>query len=138
MGRLDAEGYLYLVDRKQDMIISGGENIYPNDIEDCLARHCEVKEAAAIGVPDEQWGELVVAYVVPVPGRRPDPEQLAAFCSQHLPNYMKPRRFEFCENLPRSPTGKILRRELRALERLRLEASQHQPKEPVRTTGEQP
>ncbi len=138
MGRLDADGYLYLVDRKQDMIISGGENIYPNDIEDCLARHLEVKEAAVVGVPDEQWGEMVVAYVVPVSGRRPDVEELAAFCSQHLPNYMKPRRFEFCEDLPRSPTGKILRRELRALERRRVEIAQRRREERVGAPGGQP
>ena len=72
MGRIDAEGYLYLVDRKQDMIISGGENIFPNDIEECLLRHPKVKEAAVIGVPDELWGEKVVAFVVPVPEERSD------------------------------------------------------------------
>jgi acyl-CoA synthetase (AMP-forming)/AMP-acid ligase II len=113
MGRLDAEGYLYLVDRKQDMIISGGENIFPNDIEECLERHEAVAEAAVIGVPDEQWGELVVAYVVPAQKAAVSASELVAFCGERLPGYMKPRRIEFCERLPRNPTGKLLRRELR-------------------------
>lgn len=113
MGRMDSEGYLYLVDRKQDMIISGGENIFPNDIEECLQRHGAVAEAAVIGVPDEQWGEIVVAYVVPVVGVHVGGDELIAFCGEHLPSYMKPRRIEFCQTLPRNPTGKLLRRELR-------------------------
>jgi len=116
MGRVDAEGYLYLVDRKQDMIISGGENIFPNDIEECLLRHPKVAEAAVIGVPDELWGEMVVAFVVPAPGERPTPEGLAAFCGEKLPNYMKPRRVEFCDALPRNSVGKIMRRCLREAE----------------------
>ena len=124
MGRLDAEGYLYLVDRKQDMIISGGENIYPNDIEECLERHEDVKEAAVIGVPDEQWGELVVAYVVPAPERQPSPEALTAFCAERLPTYMKLRRIEFCQSLPRNPTGKLLRRELRQQASRRAQAAE--------------
>lgn len=113
MGRLDDEGYLYLVDRKQDMIISGGENIYPNDIEECLQLHSAVAEAAVIGVPDDLWGEVVVAYVVPATGAKVAADELIAFCGERLPNYMKPRRIEFCQELPRNPTGKILRRELR-------------------------
>lgn len=113
MGRLDAEGYLYLVDRKQDMIISGGENIYPNDIEECLQLHEAVSEAAVIGIPDDLWGEIVVAYVVLSPGAKVGGDELIAFCGERLPNYMKPRRIEFCRELPRNPTGKILRRELR-------------------------
>jgi acyl-CoA synthetase (AMP-forming)/AMP-acid ligase II len=124
MGRLDADGYLYLVDRKQDMIISGGENIYPNDIEECLQRHDGVKEAAVIGVEDEQWGELVVAYVVPAPGQEPSREALTAFCADRLPAYMKPRRIEFCDSLPRNPTGKLLRRELRELANRRAQAAE--------------
>ncbi len=113
MGRLDAEGYLYLVDRKQDMIISGGENIYPNDVEECLQLHEAVSEAAVIGAPDDLWGEVVVAYVVLSPSAKASGDELIAFCGEHLPNYMKPRRIEFCRELPRNPTGKILRRALR-------------------------
>ena len=113
VGRMDAEGYLYLVDRKQDMIISGGENIYPNDIEEVLAACPGVKEVAVIGVPDPTWGELVTAVVVPAPGTPPRAEDLVAACAASLPAYMKPRKVVFAESLPRNPVGKILRRVLR-------------------------
>jgi acyl-CoA synthetase (AMP-forming)/AMP-acid ligase II len=113
VGRLDEDGYLYLVDRKQDMIISGGENIYPNDIEEVLAGCAGVKEVAVIGIPDARWGELVTAVVVPEPGARPVPEDLIAACASRLPAYMKPRKVIFEESLPRNPVGKILRRVLR-------------------------
>lgn len=113
MGRLDDGGYLYLVDRKQDMIISGGENIYPNDIEEVLLAFPGVKEAAVIGTPDLTWGELVTAIVVPVAGATVSPQALIDFCGSRLPGYMKPRRVVFADSLPRSPVGKILRRELR-------------------------
>lgn len=113
MGRLDDDGYLYLVDRKQDMIISGGENIYPNDIEEVLLGFPGVKEAAVIGTPDRTWGELVTAIVVPVAGATVSPQALIEFCGSRLPGYMKPRRVLFADSLPRSPVGKILRRELR-------------------------
>ncbi len=116
MGRIDDEGFLYLVDRKQDMIISGGENIFPNDIEECLLRHPDVREAAVIGVPDDRWGEVVVAYVVLETGHAPSASELSEFCGEHLPGYMKPRRIEFCDSLPRNPTGKLLRREIRRLD----------------------
>jgi acyl-CoA synthetase (AMP-forming)/AMP-acid ligase II len=113
IGRLDADGYLYLVDRKADVIISGGENIYPNDIEEVLMTAPGVKEAAVIGVPDPTWGELVTAIVVPASGATPEPHALIAHCAQHLPAYMKPRRIEFVEALPRNESGKLLRRVLR-------------------------
>ena len=123
LGRVDGDGYLYLMDRKQDMIISGGENIFPNDIEECLLRHPRVREAAVIGVPDELWGELVVAFVVAAPGAPPSAEELAVFCGERLPNYMKPRRVEFCDKLPRNEVGKILRRCLREAELAKASAS---------------
>ncbi len=113
LGRMDADGYLYLVDRKQDMIISGGENIYPNDIEEVLAACPGVSEAAVIGVPDATWGELVTAVIVPAPGARPAPETLIAVCAAKLPAYMTPRQVVFADALPRNPVGKILRRVLR-------------------------
>lgn len=113
LGRLDEDGYLYLVDRKQDMIISGGENIYPNDIEEVLLAFPGVKEAAVIGVPDATWGEAVTAVLVPEPGFKLDPEAVIAFCAERLPGYMKPRRVQFTEALPRNPVGKVLRRVLR-------------------------
>jgi len=113
IGRLDADGYLYLVDRKADTIISAGENIYPNDVEEVLLAAPGVKEAAVIGIPDPTWGELVTAIVVPAPGAAPDPEALMAYCAARLPGYMKPRRIEFADALPRNESGKILRRVLR-------------------------
>ena len=113
VGRMDDDGYLYLVDRKQDMIISGGENIYPNDIEEVLAACPGVKEVAVIGVPDSTWGELVTAIVVPEPGAHPAPEELIAACMSRLPAYMKPRKVVFEEALPRNAVGKVLRRVLR-------------------------
>jgi acyl-CoA synthetase (AMP-forming)/AMP-acid ligase II len=113
VGRMDEDGYLYLVDRKQDMIISGGENIFPNDIEEVLAACPGVQEAAVIGVPDPTWGELVTAVVVRVPGAQPAPEALIAACAAKLPAYMKPRKVVFADALPRNPVGKILRRVLR-------------------------
>jgi long-chain acyl-CoA synthetase len=82
-----------------------------------------VLEAGVIGVPDELWGELVVAFVVPVPGERPTAEELAAFCGERLPNYMKPRRVEFCEALPRNAVGKLMRRCLREAEQAQIQAS---------------
>lgn len=115
MGRVDSEGYLYLVDRKQDMIITGGENVYPKDIEECLERHPAVKEAGVVGTPDDQWGEVIVAHVVldvrEVKGLE---EAIIDHCKALLPPYMKPRRINFCESLPRNETGKLLRRKLRA------------------------
>ena len=113
IGRLDADGYLYLVDRKADMIISAGENIYPNDIEEVLLTAPGVKEAAVIGIPDPTWGELVTAIVVPAPSATLDAETLIAHCAAQLPGYMKPRRVEFADALPRNESGKLLRRVLR-------------------------
>jgi acyl-CoA synthetase (AMP-forming)/AMP-acid ligase II len=113
IGRLDSDGYLYLVDRKQDMIISGGENIYPNDVEEIIAAFPGVKEVAVIGIPDTTWGELVTAIVVPQPGATIDVQALVDFCAARLPAYMKPRRVEFATELPRNPVGKVLRRVLR-------------------------
>ena len=113
VGRMDEEGYLYLVDRKQDMIISGGENIYPNDIEEILATCPGVREVAVIGIPDKTWGELVTAVVVPESGASLSEETLVAACAARLPAYMKPRRVMFVKELPRNPVGKVLRRVLR-------------------------
>ena len=113
MGRMDEQDYLYLVDRKQDMIISGGENIYPNDIEEALLRHPSIKEVAVIGTPHPVWGEQVTAVVVPNAGAQVNPEDLIMHCGTSLPAYMKPRRIEVVDALPRNPVGKVLRRVLR-------------------------
>lgn len=113
MGRMDDDGYLYLVDRKQDMIISGGENIFPNDIEEVVAAHPGVKEVTVIGTPHRVWGEQVTAIVVPKSDAPVNVESVLEFAAARLPSYMKPRRVEFIDELPRNPTGKVLRAVLR-------------------------
>ena len=112
LGRLDERGYLYIVDRKKDLIISGGENIYPREVEEVLYAHPGVREAAVIGVPDEVWGESVKAVVVPVGDLAPD--ELIAFCRTRLARYKCPKAVELRAELPRTPSGKVLKRELRA------------------------
>jgi long-chain acyl-CoA synthetase len=110
---MDAHGTFKIVDRKKDMILVSGFNVYPNEIEDALTRHEGVLEAAVIGVPDEKTGEAVRAYIV----RRDDAlnaEALMAHCRSLLTGYKLPARIEFRDELPKTPVGKILRRELRA------------------------
>jgi long-chain acyl-CoA synthetase len=111
LGRLDERGYLYIVDRKKDLIISGGENIYPREVEEVLYAHPGVREAAVIGVPDEVWGESVKAVVVPVGDLAPD--ELIAFCRTRLARYKCPKAVELRAELPKTPSGKVLKRELR-------------------------
>jgi acyl-CoA synthetase (AMP-forming)/AMP-acid ligase II len=111
--RRDAEGFVYIVDRKNDMIISGGKNIYPREVEETLYGHSSVLEASVIGVPDPHWGESVKAVVVLKPGMAATAEELIAFCKANLASYKKPRTIEFREALPKSATGKILKRLLR-------------------------
>jgi long-chain acyl-CoA synthetase len=111
MGYLDEDGYLFLTDRKIDMIISGGANIYPAEVEAVLYRHPAVGDCAVIGVPDDEWGESVLAVVEP---RAPvSAEDLIAFCRENLAHYKCPRRVEITEELPRDPNGKVRKRELR-------------------------
>ena len=110
--RHDAEGFYYIVDRKKDMFISGGENIYPFEIEDVLNRHGAVREAAVIGIPHDKWGEVGRAYVVFKEGYQVSKEELADFCRAHLARYKVPREFVILRTLPKSPAGKILKREL--------------------------
>jgi len=113
LGRLDQEGYLYLVDRKKDMIISGGENIYPREVEEVLNLHPGVSEAAVVGLPDERWGEKVVAYIVAAKGCSLSQEELEKHCRKSLAGYKCPKAYFFVEELPRTPTGKILKRALK-------------------------
>ncbi len=113
-GYVDAEGYLYLHDRIKDMIVSGGENIYPAEVENVLLAHDDVVDAAAIGVPDERWGETVKAIVVLAPGAELDQAGLIAHCRALLAHYKCPTSVEPVDALPRNPSGKILKRELRA------------------------
>lgn len=112
MGRQDENGFYYIVDRKKDMVISGGVNIFPAEIEDVLYRHPGVKEAAVIGVPDEKWGEALKAFVVPKDPALTE-EMIIDHCRQHLASYKKPKSVEFVQELPRNPAGKILKRVLR-------------------------
>jgi acyl-CoA synthetase (AMP-forming)/AMP-acid ligase II len=113
MGRVDEEGYLYIVDRKQDMVISGGENIYPSEIEEVLRAHPKVSEAAVIGVPHPKWGEVLKAFIILKPGAVAGEAEILDFCSSRLADYLKPKSIEFVVEFPRNPVGKILKRELR-------------------------
>ena len=112
-GVLDDEGYLFVQDRTKDMIVSGGENIYPREVEDVLYRHPAVAEAAVIGVPDAKWGEAVKAIVVLKPGAVLDAAELMGFCDGQLAGYKRPRSVVFIDALPRNPSGKVLKRTLR-------------------------
>jgi len=112
LGRLDADGYLYLVDRAKDMIVTGGENVYCSEVEEALYKHPAVLEAAVIGVPDGKWGEAVHAVVVP--RESISAEELIEFCREHIAGYKLPKAITFSETeLPKSGPGKILKRELR-------------------------
>ena len=113
VGRVDADGFFYIVDRKKDVIIRAGMNIYPRDIEEVLLRHPAVKEVSVIGVQDETLSENVVAFVVLVDGESPAPEALLKYCREHLALFKCPKTVHFLDALPKGPTGKILKRELR-------------------------
>jgi len=112
MARMDEKGFFYIVDRKKDMILVSGFNVYPNEIEDVIAQMPEVLEVAAVGVPDDKSGEAVKVVVVK---KNPDltVEQIKAYCRENLTGYKQPRYIEFRNELPKSNVGKILRRELR-------------------------
>jgi len=113
VGWLDEDGYLFLGDRKADMIISGGVNIYPAEIEAVIHEHPDVADCAVFGVPDEEWGEAVYAVVELVPGATLDSQALRAHCQASLANYKVPRSVDFAHTLPRQPSGKIYKRKLR-------------------------
>jgi len=112
---MDENGYIYLLDRKKDLVISGGNNIYPREIEEVLLMHPAVYEVAVIGVPDALWGESVKAIVALRPDSTTSGEELIAFCQEHLASYKKPRTVEFIPQLPKNAYGKVLKRELREL-----------------------
>jgi long-chain acyl-CoA synthetase len=115
IGRLDADGFLTLLDREKDLIISGGSNIYPREVEEALLRHPAVAEVSVIGAPDAEWGEIVVAYVVthaPV-----GENELDGHCLEHIARFKRPRRYRFVEALPKNNYGKVLKTELREQER---------------------
>jgi long-chain acyl-CoA synthetase len=112
-GYLDAEGFLFLTDRVKDMIVSGGENVYPAEVENALASHPAVAEVAVIGVPSDRWGETVKAIVVTKPGITVTQPELIAFAKERLAGYKCPTSVDFIEILPRNPSGKVLKRDLR-------------------------
>lgn len=114
LGRLDEQGYLTLQDRAKDLVISGGTNIYPREVEEALLTHAAVQEVAVVGAPDPEWGEIVVAFVVAAEGAAPDPAALDAACSAEIARFKKPKRYVFVEELPKNNYGKVLKTELRA------------------------
>ena len=113
LGMRDADGYIYLLDRKKELIISGGANIYPREVEEVLLLHPGVLEVAVIGIPDRLWGESVMAVVRPREGANPEEDELVNLCRNHLAGYKKPRFFRFVQDLPKSGYGKILKRKLK-------------------------
>ncbi len=112
-GRLDEDGYIWIVDRLKDMYISGGENVYPAEVEHVLGTHPAVAEAAVLGVPDERWGESGLAVIVLRPEASATEDELRAFCRERLAKFKVPARVAFAEALPRNPTGKLLKPEIR-------------------------
>jgi fatty-acyl-CoA synthase len=113
LARVDDEGFVYIVDRKKDMIISGGENVYPVEVEQVLVRHPKVLEVAVIGLPDERWGEAVAAVIACKPGESLGLEELRSYCEGKLAHYKQPLAICSVEALPRNATGKVLKTELR-------------------------
>ena len=119
IGRMDEDGFLYLVDRRNDVIITGGSNVYPREIEDALSGHPAVREAAVVGLPSERWGEVVHAVVALRPGAQASVEELLAYATERVAGYKRPRSLAVWDALPKSPANKILRREVRDAERAR-------------------
>ena len=115
LARRDAAGRYHIEGRKRDMIISGGVNVYPAEVEAALDAHPDVAESAVVGIPDREWGERVRAFVALRPGRALTEEALQAYCRGRLAGPKVPRDFVFLASLPRNPTGKILKRELRSM-----------------------
>jgi acyl-CoA synthetase (AMP-forming)/AMP-acid ligase II len=112
-GHMDADGYIYITDRIKDLIISGGENIYPAEIERVLAEHPSIQDVAVIGVPDERWGEVPKAVVVLRAGASIDPNEVVAWCRERIAGFKCPKTIDVVDALPRNPTGKVLKKDLR-------------------------
>lgn len=115
VGYLDEEGYLYVIDRRSDLIISGGENIYPAEIENVLMAHPAIKEAGVVGIPDQNWGEVPCAFYVVKEGADVTPEELKQFCIEYLAKYKVPKKWVEVEKLPRNASNKLMRRKLREM-----------------------
>ena len=114
LGRMDEDGYVYIVERKNDLIISGGVNVYPREVEEVLYRHPAVSEASVVGIPDEHWGEVVKAVIVLKAGAQTSEAEIKEFCGEYLAGYKKPKSVDFWKDLPKSPQGKVLKKEIRA------------------------
>ena len=114
IGRRDGEGYYFIVDRIKDMYVSGGENVYPAEVERVLHSHPDVLEAAVVGVPDAKWGEVGEGFVIARPGTRLDPQALRPWCRARLAGYKVPTRLHLVEDFPRTAAGKVRKSELRA------------------------
>jgi len=112
-GLLDEDGYIYLKDRMKDMVVSGGENIYPVEVENAIASHPAVADVAVIGVPAEKFGEALLAFVVTKAGQTITLDEMIKFCREKIAGYKIPRQLELVTELPRNPSGKILKKELR-------------------------
>ncbi|MCZ4291569.1 class I adenylate-forming enzyme family protein [Hoeflea alexandrii] len=115
LARIDERGYMYIADRKKDLVISGGANIYPGDVEEVFAGHPDIAEVAAFGVPDVYWGEALTVAIVARPGKTINHEEMRDFAKQNLGGYQVPKRIEVLEELPRNPSGKVLKRVLREM-----------------------
>jgi long-chain acyl-CoA synthetase len=115
VGRLDADGYLTLTDRSKDVIISGGSNIYPREVEEVLLDHPQVREVSVVGRPDPDWGEIVAAFVVPVPGAEVDPVALDLWCREHIARFKRPKLWRTLRELPKNNYGKVLKTDLRRM-----------------------
>jgi acyl-CoA synthetase (AMP-forming)/AMP-acid ligase II len=114
MGYYDERGFIYIVDRKKDMIITGGENVYSREVEEVLYRYPAVKETAVIGVPDPYWVERVHALVVLKENAQADEDDIIDFCKEQIAHYKAPKTVEFVESLPKNPQGKILKKVIRS------------------------
>ena len=114
LARADDEGFVYIVDRKKDMVISGGFNVYPSEVESVLYQHDAVQEACVFAIPDDKWGESVAAHVVLKAGRIADATLIDAFCAERLAGFKRPRRVEFVDALPKNPNGKVMRKAVQA------------------------
>jgi acyl-CoA synthetase (AMP-forming)/AMP-acid ligase II len=128
IGECDDDGFIYVVDRLKDMIVSGGENIYSREVEEALTNHVAISEAAVIGAPDPRWGETVVAFVVTRPGVEVSEEAITEHCRRSIAGYKRPKRFYFVDALPKLPNGKVEKFKLRASLG---NASSHRSDEPI-------
>jgi fatty-acyl-CoA synthase len=114
IARMDERGYMFILDRKKDMIVSGGFNIFPREVEDVLSQHADVAMVAVVGVPDDKWGEAVTAVIVPREGAQPQPDELIAMVKAHKGSAHAPKQVQFVTELPMTGVGKVDKKKLRA------------------------